>query len=48
MTHLTARMGYEGSCYLLLLLLLLLFKKVGSARDRLIHPIGPKTPAPQY
>ena len=34
----------------LLLLLLLLFKKVGSARLREsgIHPISPKTPAPQY
>ena len=30
--------------------LLLLFKKVGSARlrERGIHPISPKTPAPQY
>ena len=37
--------------YLLLLLLLLLFlKKVGSARLREsdVHPISPKTPAPQY
>ena len=33
-----------------ILLLLLLFKKVGSARLREsgIHPISPKTPAPQY
>ena len=33
-----------------LLLLLLLFKNVNSARLREsgIHPIGPKTPAPQY
>ena len=33
-----------------LLLLLLLFKKVGSARliESDIHPISPKTPAPQY
>ena len=33
-----------------LLLLLLLLKKVGSARLREsdIHPISPKTPAPQY
>ena len=35
---------------LLLLLLLLLFKKAGSARLREndVHPISPKTPAPQY
>ena len=35
---------------LLLILLLLLLKKVGSARHREsgIHPISPKTPAPQY
>ena len=35
---------------LLLLLLLLLLKKVGSARLREsdVHPISPKTPAPQY
>ena len=35
---------------LLLLLLLLLFKKVGGARlgESDIHPISPKTPAPQY
>ena len=35
---------------LLLLLLLLLLKEVGSARptERYIHPISPKTPAPQY
>ena len=35
---------------LLLLLLLLLLKKVGSVRLREIdiHPISPKTPAPQY
>ena len=35
---------------LLLLLLSLLLKKVGSARLREIdvHPINPKTPAPQY
>ena len=34
----------------LLLLLLILLKKVGSARLREsgIHPISPKTPAPQY
>ena len=34
----------------LLLLLLLLLKKVGSARLREsdIHPMSPKTPAPQY
>ena len=34
----------------LLLLLLLLLKKVGSARlgESDIHPISPKTPAPQY
>ena len=34
----------------LLLSLLLLFKKVGSARLREsdVHPISPKTPAPQY
>ena len=33
-----------------ILLLLLLIKKVGSARlrERDIHPISPKTPAPQY
>ena len=37
-------------CIIVLLLLLLLFKKVGSARLREsgIHPISPKTPAPQY
>ena len=35
---------------ILLLLLLLLLKKIGSARLREsdIHPISPKTPAPQY
>ena len=34
----------------LLLLLLLLLRKVGSARLREsnVHPISPKTPAPQY
>ena len=33
-----------------IILLLLLFKKVGSARLREsdVHPISPKTPAPQY
>ena len=33
-----------------LLLLLLLLKKIGSARlgESDIHPISPKTPAPQY
>ena len=36
--------------YCILLLLLLLLKKVGSARLREsdVHPISPKTPAPQY
>ena len=35
---------------LVILLLLLLYKEVGSARLREsdIHPINPKTPAPQY
>ena len=35
---------------ILLLLLLLLLKKVSSARlgESVIHPISPKTPAPQY
>ena len=37
-------------CYQARLFLLLLFKKVGSARlgESDIHPISPKTPAPQY
>ena len=36
--------------YYIILLLLLLLKKVGSARLREsdVHPISPKTPAPQY
>ena len=36
--------------FILLLLLLLLLKEVGSAklRESDIHPISPKTPAPQY
>ena len=36
--------------HIVLLLLLLLLKKVGSPRLREIdvHPISPKTPAPQY
>ena len=36
--------------YVVIELLLLLFKKVSSARlgERDIHPISPKTPAPQY
>ena len=36
--------------YLLLLLLLLLLEKVSSARLREsdVHPISPKTPAPQH
>ena len=36
--------------FILLLLLLLLLKKVSSARlgESDIHPISPKTPAPQY
>ena len=35
---------------LLLLLLLLLLKKVGTARlkESDVHPVSPKTPAPQY
>ena len=42
--------GDEPNYLKLLLLLLLLLKKVGSARLREsgIHPISPKTPAPQY
>ena len=42
--------GTKRSVLLLLLLLLLLLKKVGSARLREsdIHPISPKSPAPQY
>ena len=40
----------EKSKLLFTLLLLLLLKKVGSGRkrDSGIHPISPKTPAPQY
>ena len=40
----------DGEYFEITLLLLLLFKKVGSARLREsgIHPISPKTPAPQY
>ena len=43
-------MVWDVGCGISLLLLLLLFKKVGSARLREseIHPICPKTPAPQY
>ena len=39
-----------GNTMVSLLLLLLLLKKVGSARLREsdVHPISPKTPAPQY
>ena len=38
------------SKYVPLIIILLLFKKFGSARLREsdIHPISPKTPAPQY
>ena len=44
------RDSYMWGHPLLLLLLLLLLKKVSSARqgESDIHPIGPKTPAPQY
>ena len=41
---------YGLTMYLLLFLLFLLLKKVGSARlgESDIHPISPKTAAPQY
>ena len=41
---------YNSPLHQLLLLFLLLLKKVGSARlgESDIHPISPKTPAPQY
>ena len=48
---LTPWLGYSQLMIKLgLLLLLLLFKEVGSARLREsdVHPISPKTPAPQY
>ena len=41
---------FQTHKYVLLLLLLLLLKEVGSTRLREgdIHPISPRTPAPQY